>query len=308
MQETRARVLDAIANGPISGSAIASDLDVTRAAVWKHVEALRDEGFAIEAGPDGYELTGIPDFGGPAVEFGLEAPYAIEFHDAIPSTNDRGRTLAEQGAANIVVLADEQTAGRGRLDRGWASPSGGVWLSIVLRPDGPPRTASLYTLAGAVATASAAREAGVNARIKWPNDVLVADEKIAGILTEMAAEADRLSWIVVGIGVNANVDPVDLSDFEATSLAAELGESVDRRRFTQRLLETFHALCADLDDIVPAWRELETTLGRNVRVETPAGPVEGKAVDVDDTGALIVQTENERHTVTAGDCEHLRTS
>jgi BirA family biotin operon repressor/biotin-[acetyl-CoA-carboxylase] ligase len=319
MQATRERVLAALADSPVSGPALADELDISRAAVWKHVEALREAGFEIESGDEGYEIAGVPDFGGPAVEYRLDAPFEIEYHDAIPSTNARGRDLAQEGASDVVVLADEQTGGRGRLGRDWVSPSGGVWLSIVCRPDVPATHAPVFTLAAAVAVTRAAREAGVDARIKWPNDVVVpqtddggdgtddgTERKLAGILTEMEGEADRISWLVVGIGTNANIDPADLpGDANATSIRAEAGD-VDRRAFTQRLLEEFHTLRQDPESVVDAWREHASTLGRRVRVETPGGEVVGEAVDVQFPGTLVVDTGDERVTVTAGDCEHLR--
>jgi len=312
MQATREQVLDALADGPVSGPDLAERIGVSRAAVWKHVEALREAGFEVESGDDGYRLVSVPEFGGRAVEYGLEAPFAVEYHDAIESTNARARDLAGEGASDVVVLADEQTGGRGRLDREWASPSGGIWLSVCCRPNVPATRAPVFTLAAAVAVATAARDAGVDARIKWPNDVVVpggdaaGERKLAGILTEMEGEADRVSWVVVGVGVNANVDPADLpGEADPTSLRAEVGD-VDRRTFTRRILAEFHALRGDLDAVVPAWREHATTLGRRVRVDTPGGEVVGEAVDVEFPGALVVDTGTERVTVTAGDCEHLR--
>ncbi|MEF8907325.1 MAG: biotin--[acetyl-CoA-carboxylase] ligase [Haloarculaceae archaeon] len=319
MNETRRRVLEALAEGPVAGPALADRLGVSRAAVWKQVEALREAGFEVASTEDGYELEEVPEFGGAAVEFGLEAPFEVEYHDTVPSTNDRARELAAEGREDVVVLADAQTGGRGRLDREWASPSGGVWLSILVRPDVPPAHAPAFTLAAAVATTRAAREAGADAVIKWPNDVLVAggdsgetegrdasERKLAGVLTEMEGEADRVSWLVVGIGVNANVDPEELPTGQpVTSLRAEVGD-VDRRLFTQRLLEEFHALRGDLEGVVDAWREYASTLGRRVRVETPAGSVVGEAVDVRFPGTLVVDTGDGREDVTAGDCEHLR--
>ncbi len=307
MQETRLAVLEALGESPVSGPALADALDVSRAAVWKHVEALREAGFDIESTDEGYSLSGVPEFGGPAVEYGLDAPFEVEYHDAIPSTNDRARELAGEGTEDVVVLADEQTGGKGRLDRGWASPSGGVWLSILVRPDVPPAHAPLFTLAAAVATTRAAREAGVEATIKWPNDVLVGDRKLAGILTEMEGEADRISWLVVGVGVNADVDPGELPADGATSIRAEAG-AVRRRPFTQRLLEEFDSLRTDPDTVIPAWREYAATLGERVRVETAGDKVVGEAVDVTFPGALVVETGDGRVEVTAGDCEHLRTA
>ena len=307
MQGTRRAVLDALATGPVSGPDLAEELGLSRAAVWKHVEALREAGFEVEPGGDGYSLASVPDFGGPAVEFGLDAPYAVEYHDTVPSTNERARELATEGRENVVVLADEQTGGKGRLDRAWASPSGGVWLSVLLRPEVPPAQTPLFTLAAAVATVRAAREAGVDAVIKWPNDVLVAgsERKLAGVLTEMGGEADRVDWLVVGVGVNANVDRDAIPGERATSLRAEVGD-VDRRAFTQRLLEAFHDRQTDPDGVLPAWRDHAVTLGQRVRVETPGDEVTGEAVDVTFPGSLVVETPDGRVEVTAGDCEHLR--
>jgi BirA family biotin operon repressor/biotin-[acetyl-CoA-carboxylase] ligase len=310
MQDTREQVLDALAEGPVSGPDLADRLGVSRAAVWKHVEALREAGFAVESDDAGYRLAGVPEFGGPAVAYGLDAPFTVEYHDKLPSTNARARELAAEEASDVVVLADHQTGGRGRLDREWRSPAGGIYLSLVVRPEVPATHAPAFTLAAAVATTRAAREAGVDARIKWPNDVVVVrdgrEHKLAGVLTEMEGEADRVSWVVVGVGVNANVDPEELPGEAApTSIRAEAGD-VDRRVFTQRLVEEFDALRHDLKGVVEAWREHATTLGRRVRVDTPGGEVVGEAVDVRFPGTLVVETDDGPVDVTAGDCEHLR--
>ena len=313
MTDTRRALLDALADGPVPGPELADRLGVSRAAVWKQVEALREDGLGIESTDDGYRVTHVSEFGGAAIAYGLDAPFEIEFHDSIGSTNERVRELADEGREDVAVVANEQTAGRGRLDRGWSGPSGGVYASLLLRPDVPPAHSPVYTLAAAVAVARAAREAGVDARIKWPNDVLVADnsaerggKKLCGILTEMEGEADRVKWLIVGIGINANVEADALPE-GATSLLAERGEPVDRRLFTQRLLETFDDLRSDPDSILDAWREHAATLGQRVRVETPGGEVVGEAVDVEFPGALIIETDDgERERVTAGDCEHLR--
>ena len=313
MTDTRRALLDALANGPVPGPALADRLGVSRAAVWKQVESLREDGLEIESTDDGYRVTDTPEFGGAGIEYGLGAPFDVEFHDNIGSTNERARELADEGREDVAVVADEQTAGRGRLDRGWTGPSGGVYCSLLVRPDVPPAHAPAYTLAAAVAVTRAAREAGVDASIKWPNDVLVLDDqserggkKLCGILTEMEGEADRMKWLIVGIGINANVGADSLPE-GATSLLEERGEPVDRRVFTQRLLETFEQLCSDPDSILDAWRDHAATLGQRVRVETPGGEIVGEAVDVEFPGALIVETDDgERRRVTAGDCEHLR--
>ncbi|MDL5361440.1 biotin--[acetyl-CoA-carboxylase] ligase [Halalkalicoccus sp. NIPERK01] len=303
---SRKTLCDALAAGPVSGPELADELGVSRAAVWKRIEELREAGFGIESDGSGYRVVSVPDFCGPAVEYGLDAPYRIEYHDAIASTNARAREVAKAGDADVVVLANEQTAGRGRLDRAWNAPSGGVYLSVVLRPEMTPMEAPLLTLAAAVATTRALREAGVAAGIKWPNDILLEStgEKLVGILTEMEGEADRVSWVVVGIGVNANVDSEDLPE-GATSVREQVGD-IDRRTFVQRVLEGFESLRTDPDAILAGWREGAITLGQRVRVETSQGAVVGEALDVESPGRLVIQTDDGEVRVHAGDCEHLR--
>lgn len=306
MQETRADILEALSEEAVTGPDLATEFDITRAAVWKHIEALRDAGFEITSTDAGYELVEIPTYGGEAIEFGLDAPYEIEYHESIESTNARARELASDGEENVVVVADEQTGGRGRLDRSWESPSGGVWLSMLVRPDLPATQAPIITMATAVATARAVEATGVEASIKWPNDVLVDGEKVAGILTEMEGEADRISWLIVGVGLNANVDENDLpTGTDATSLQAH-GGPIDRRDCVHILIKGVHALLGTPEEVLPEWRERSSTLDRRVRVETPRGEITGTATDVAFPGALIVDTGEGTERVTVGDCDHLR--
>ncbi|MFB6189029.1 MAG: biotin--[acetyl-CoA-carboxylase] ligase [Halapricum sp.] len=308
MQETRRAILDALDSGAVGGPDLAERLGCSRTAIWKHVETLRNAGFEIESTDDGYVLRSLPEFGGPAVEYGLDAPYEVEYHESIPSTNARARDRARAGDRDVVVLADEQTGGRGRLDRAWTSPSGGIWCSLLASPEYPPADAPIVTLSAAVAVVEAVGTVGVQAGIKWPNDVLVEvdgeERKLAGILTEMAGEHDQIDWVIVGIGLNANVDPEMLPE-KATSLRALVGD-VDRRAVTRSLLDGLHDALDEPETALDAWRDHSRTLGRRVRVETSQETIVGTAVDVTFPGTLVIETENGRRTVTAGDCEHLR--
>lgn len=304
MQDTRRRILGSLSDGPVSGPAMAEELSISRAAVWKHIEALRNAGFGIESHENGYVLTDVPEFGGAAVEYGLEAPFEIEYHETIDNTNDRARALAGEGKSDVAVLANEQTGSRGRLDRPWSAPSGGIWVSLLCRPDIPPAGAPIYTLAGAVATTDALSNVGVDAGIKWPNDVLVGDKKLVGILTEMEGEADRVSWIAVGIGINANVDAEAVP--ETATTVRELVGDIDRADLTRDLIERFDELRNDVESVLPAWRESALTLNRRVRVETPTEEIIGTAVDIEFPGTLVVETDTGTERVSAGDCEHLR--
>ena len=300
----RRQLLEALAAGPVGLAALADRTGLSRAAVRDGLDALKRAGFAFRETETGYAVDSPPEYGAGAIEYGLSVPVAVEYHERLPSTNARARELATRGASDLAVVAAEQTGGRGRRDRTWASPPGGIWLSILLRPAVPAAHAPVYTLSGAVAVADAV-PAAVGARIKWPNDVLVGERKLAGVLTETATTGGELDWVIVGIGLNANVDPADLPGEDPTSLRAELGP-VDRRQLAQRIIERTHELAGAPAEILPAWRGLADTLGRRVRVETDSETIVGEAVDVIFPGALIVETPRGRRTVATGECEHLR--
>mgnify|MGYP001224376490 CR=1 FL=1 len=231
--------------------------------------------------------------------------HEVRWYDALPSTNELARNLAETDAADgMVIVAEQQTAGRGRLGRTWASPSGGLWLSVILRPHLDLGHLPLLGLAASAATAAALEEAtGLHARVKWPNDVLIEGRKVAGLLLE-AGPAHRdtpaPAWLVVGIGINANVSPDALPSrprYPATSLSAALGRPVDRGRLLRVLLRELDRDYRDVREgggtaALRRWRARSETLGRFVRVATSAATVEGLAHDVDGTGALLVRTSD----------------
>jgi BirA family biotin operon repressor/biotin-[acetyl-CoA-carboxylase] ligase len=305
----------------VSGEAISDKLGLTRAAVWKHVEALRGQGYRIEAVPArGYRLAEVPDRLGP-----LELRPLLNTHDVgreihwfaeLPSTSDRAKELADDGAEHgEVVIAEAQTAGRGRRGRVWTSPPGrNLAFSVVLRPDLPPARAPEVTLVASVAICDALRQAGVAAGIKWPNDVLVGGRKIAGILTELAAEPDRVHWVVVGVGVNVNARaedfPAELRG-EATSLLLERGVATPRALFAAACLTALeewldrHAE-EGFGAVRAAWRERSVTLGREVSVQADGRVVVGTAEDLDEDGALLVRDAAGLQRILAGDVTLLR--
>ncbi len=305
----------------VSGEAISDKLGLSRAAVWKHVNGLRAQGYRIEAIPArGYRLVEVPDRLTPLELRPLLGTHDIgqtlHCFDELPSTSDHAKALAEEGAAHgEVVVAERQTAGRGRRGRSWSSPARkNLYLSVVLRPDLPPQRASEITLVAAVALCDVVRQAGPEAGIKWPNDVLVRGKKIAGILTEMAAEMEAVHWVVLGIGVNLNARledlPEELRD-EATSISVERGQPVPRALFAAALLARLeewldrHA-AEGFEPIRKAWRERSVTLGREVRVRADGRDIEGLAEDIDDTGALLVRASGRLERIVAGDVVHVR--
>jgi BirA family biotin operon repressor/biotin-[acetyl-CoA-carboxylase] ligase len=305
----------------VSGEAISDKLGLSRAAVWKHVETLRGHGYRIDAVPArGYRLREIPDR-----LTALELRPLLATHDLgqvlhcfeeLASTNDTARQLAEEGAAHgEVVIAERQTAGRGRRGRGWISPPGrNLYLSAVLRPDLPPQRAPEITLVASVGLCHAVRRAGADAGIKWPNDLVVGERKLGGILTEMAAEADRVQWVVLGVGVNLNARPEDFPEelrSAVTSVAAERGQPVPRALFAAAalaLLEEWLDRYAEggFAAVRDEWRVLSDTLGREVRVAAEGREIRGLAEDVDESGALLVRTGAGLEAVRSGEVVHLR--
>jgi BirA family biotin operon repressor/biotin-[acetyl-CoA-carboxylase] ligase len=305
----------------VSGEAISDKLGLTRAAVWKHVEALRSHGYRIDAVPArGYRLAEVPDR---LTSLELrpllnthDVGQVLHWHEEVTSTSDLAKALAEEGAEHgEVVIAEAQTAGRGRRGRSWASPSGrNLYFSVVLRPDLSPARAPEVTLVASVALCDALRQAGVQAGIKWPNDLLASGRKIAGILTELAADPDRVQWIVVGAGINVNARredfPEELRD-QATSVLIERGQAAPRALLAAAC---FTALEEWIDRhaeegfgvVREAWRERSVTLGREVSVRAEGREVVGVAEDLDETGALLVRGPSGVERILAGDVTLLR--
>jgi len=281
--------------------------------VWKQVAALRRHGWAITARHAiGYTLAETPDRLGPAEL----APHLagnwrrVEWHASLDSTQRVARELARAGAAEgTVVFAETQTAGRGRLGRQWHSPPGvNVYASVVLRPALAPAAAPQVALVAGLAVADAVRASGIDAQLKWPNDVVVGGRKLAGVLTEMEAEVDRVHHVIAGIGVNVNVDrfPAALAP-TATSMRLALGRRVDRVAFAGRLLVALEArygtfVSQGLDAMRADWERLSCLTGREVRVGAPEGERVGRVAGLDVDGALrLTQPDGCTVRVVAGD-------
>ncbi len=305
----------------VAGSVLCDKLDVPRAELLKRIDSLRARGYVIHTrGGIGYRLVEVPDeLGeaqiGPLLATG-ELGRRIHHFDEVESTNDEAHRLADAGALHgEVVVADFQTRGRGRRSRSWVAPRGkAVTLSVVLRPMVPPQRAPEITLAAAVAVAEAARELGAHgARIKWPNDVECKGRKIAGLLTELRAETDRVRHAVLGVGFNVALQSADFPDELrpiATSLLVETGERHPRPVVCARLLERLEEWLSlheteGFGPVAERWRELSSTLGRRVRIASDGEALEGDAVDLADDGALLLRAAGGVLVrVLAGDVEH----
>ena len=302
----------------VSGREISSELNVSRAAVWKQVEMLRELGFEIEAlRSRGYRLLSGPDVLLAAeVERGLQTQTIgrpLLCFEELDSSNAKARQLAEEGAGDgTVVIADRQSAGRGRLGRRWESPpSVNLYCSILLRPQIPVQQAPQLTFLSAVAVAETLNHLyQLSARVKWPNDLLVGGAKIAGLLNEMNAETEQIHFVVLGVGVNLNLTaaqfPAEIL-YPATSVLLERGAAIDRAEFIREFLQRLDGyyqefLAAGFSPIRRRWEALCDLLNQRVQVDQNPGLLQGVVVGLDSDGALRVQLDNGQvERVLAGD-------
>ncbi len=293
----------------VSGEAISARLGITRSAIWKHIGALRRQGFVIEASPRrGYRLAGLPDkllpaLLQPALAHSLIGGRVVHFQEA-GSTADEARLLVEAGAPEgTVVTAEAQTQGRGRMGRSWETPAGtAIALSVILYPDISPTQAPLLSLATALAARRAiatvvGKETGAAAAIdlKWPNDIYLAGNKLGGVLVEMSAELDRVRWVISSIGLNVNNDFAGTSlGKEAISLSAFWGRRFSRSELAVAILEELGRVYgrnrsgSGLEAAARGFQEHDLLQGQRVKVSAPEGVVEGTAAGIDSEGRLLL--------------------
>ncbi len=307
----REKILEILkgSDGYVSGEEISHVLGISRAAVWKHIRNLKNEGYKIESVTNkGYKLGGIPDkLDIDKIHEMLKTKVIgqrIEYVNSTDSTNNECKRL-EDKTDGTLVIADAQTAGKGRLGRVWESPHGsGIWMSILLKPDVSLESVSQITL---VAGMAVCRAVGIDAMIKWPNDVVIDGKKICGILTEMSAEIERINYVICGIGINVNTPsfPEELQD-KATSLFVETAKKHEREKIAADVLNEFEKLYNVFAEkgfsfLADEYRKMCVTLNKDVRVIYRNNELTGKAVDIDDSGNLIVETENGQITVHSGE-------
>ncbi len=324
-----------------SGQDLAKKLCLSRAAVWKQIRQLRQYGYKVDAKRGiGYRLAETTSLPVPwELRQKLQTQFVgrhIVYRHIADSTQQVALEMAEkQEASNgTVVIAELQRNGRGRIGRKWVSPYGGLWLSVILMPQLVPSQSTLLPIAAAVAVCIAIRQTtGLDAKLKWPNDVLLHGKKVAGILVDLSAESDKINYAVIGIGLNANVDPADITRHmqetpggaEVTSLKTELGRDVNLLNLTVRLLEQIESCCNLLsredgpEQIIGMWRRMSDTIGREILVNQQLGRVKVKkekenenvhkctAIDIASDGSLVVRLPNGKlWQVTSGDVIALR--
>ncbi|MGG3736984.1 biotin--[acetyl-CoA-carboxylase] ligase [Aeribacillus pallidus] len=304
----RKQLLEAFAeaNGEfLSGQTLAKILGCSRTAVWKHIEELRKEGYQLEAvRKKGYRIVQAPDkVTENEIQFGLQTKrlgQTIYYEESVESTQQIAHRLSYEGyPEGTLVISEEQVAGRGRMTRSWYSPKyTGIWMSLILRPNLPPQKAPQFTLIAAVAISQAIEEiSGIEAEIKWPNDILIRGKKVTGILTELQADADKIHSIIIGMGVNVNQSSTDFAaDIKpiATSIAIEAKKKIPRAQLVRRILEKLE-IYYDLymeegfRPIKLMWESRAVSIGKNIIARTINGTIEGKALGITDEGILQLE-------------------
>jgi BirA family biotin operon repressor/biotin-[acetyl-CoA-carboxylase] ligase len=293
----------------ISGEKISEQLNISRAAVWKHIKKFKEEGYEIESVTNkGYRLVSSPDL---ITESGIQSGLNTEFigrklflYDETDTTNERAKANSDAPDGSVFI-AEVQTHGKGSRGRSWVSPRGtGIWHSILLKPDISPLEVSQITLVTGLAIC---RAIGMGSQIKWPNDIVIGGKKVCGTLTEMSAEIDQVNYVVCGTGINVNTESFDdeIAD-RATSMYIESGKKYMRNEIIAKFLNEFEYyykkfLTDGLGAILNEYKKSCITLGREVSVIFKKETVRGKAVDIDESGALVVETKDGIIHVTSGE-------
>ncbi|WP_199484511.1 biotin--[acetyl-CoA-carboxylase] ligase [Peribacillus glennii] len=304
----------------ISGQEIAEYIGCSRTAVWKHIEELRSEGYILEAvRKKGYRIVTKPEkVTANEIQLGLAAEVfgkAIHYEETVDSTQKIAHRLAGSGAPEgTLVVAEEQSFGKGRLSRNWYSPKyTGIWMSLILRPNIPFQQAPQLTLLAAVAVVQGIEEATeLMPGIKWPNDILINGKKVTGILTELQAEADRIHSVIIGIGINVNQKngdfPEDLLE-KASSLFIETGHQVSRAKLIQHILvkmEILYKLYLEqgFAPIKVLWESYAVSLGKEIKASTLTETIHGTALGITEEGVLLVEGhDGQIHNIYSADIE-----
>ena len=317
MESKRNEILQLLKqNSVISGEDIARNIGISRTAVWKHIKILQKKGYIIEAiRQKGYHLQSLPDLPLEEIQQRIQTSCIgtnIQLFPTLSSTNEYVKQLAKKEyPEGTVVIAETQTMGRGRKQREWSSPEGGLWFSLLLRPQLPPQKARLVTMATSIAITKAIQSTmGLDVRIKWPNDILYNGRKICGILTELSAEIDQINYMIVGIGINVNNQLPRALQQSATSLKQIQSQQVSLKELFIHLLsslDTWYDYVKQNNEtlIYDTWKSLTDTIGKTVEIKNEATILKGVVKGITETGGLILETRDGTKHVVTGDISYI---
>jgi len=304
----------------LSGQDLSDSLKLSRAAVWKHIKKLQSSGYKIDSKPKlGYKLIKITDLLLPwEISDGLETKVfgkRIYYFDVLDSTQNFAIELASKKIeSGTLVISEKQTHGRGRLDRKWVSPSGGIWLSLILYPEFEISVSTLFPLVTSLALAMAIEKIlKIKPKLKWPNDVTINDKKVAGILVDAAIESGKIDYLVLGIGINFKINPSEIekmikhtANYYGVTTLLKKNENMDPKRLVQRFLLELEKLYQMLLKKEPAffireWTKRSSTIGKSIAITLPNETLRGKALRIDNDGALVISNKGKTRRVIAGD-------
>ena len=292
--------------GFVSGEEISKEHGLSRTAIWKHIKALREDGYEIESRTKkGYMLISRPDnIDFDQMQKDLQTSIIgkeMFYYESLESTNTRAKEIAFQAKEGSLVIAEEQTSGKGRMGRVWSSPKNkGIYMSVILKPNTDPVNVARLTLLGAAAINLALKDIGIKSEIKWPNDVVINGKKVAGVLTEMHSELGVINYVILGIGINANLNldqiPEDLKE-KATSLKAIKGEKIDRRELFVRLVTRIDELykefiqTGEINGTIQICKDNSAVIGKEIHVHQGKEKRQGRAIELNKNGELLVEFE-----------------
>lgn len=291
----------------ISGEKISDSFGVSRTAIWKYINTIKEEGYEIESvSRKGYKLISSPDIlTYEEIEEWLNTYYIgrkIYYYDTISSTNIVAKEMALLEDEGTIVVAECQSSGRGRLGRSWQSPKGkGIWMSIILKPKANPIHVAKVTLIGAAAVNLALKDIGINSYIKWPNDIVINGKKVCGILTEMSSELNMINYVIMGIGINVNLNKEDFCkeiSKVGTSLKIETEKKINRKKLLAKVLNRFEELYMpfvekeDISQTIKICRENSALIGKEVRIICGGEERVGKVLNISDDGKLVIKYES----------------
>ncbi|NFA41433.1 biotin--[acetyl-CoA-carboxylase] ligase, partial [Clostridium botulinum] len=302
----------------ISGETLSLELNVSRSAIWKHIKTLKNKGYVIDGiSNKGYKLISSPNTLFPSEIDPLlktkEIAKTIQYYFELPSTNKTAKQLADNNNANngTLIIAEKQTLGKGRFDRKWTSPSSGIWMSLILKPNIPPSEASKITQIAAASVYKALLNFGINVSIKWPNDIFINGKKLCGILTEMKCDIDRIHYLVLGIGLNVNLNAEEITDELkdiATSLKLEFNKTFSKSLILSEILNNFEPLYEkfilenNICEVLNICRQNSNLLNQKAKLITYHKEEIVTCIGINDNGELIVKdADGYEKAVTSGE-------
>lgn len=307
----------------LSGQDLSDVLRISRVAVWKHIKKIREMGYKIESKQKlGYRLESSTDKLLPwEIATGLKTKSLGKhtyYFESVDSTQNQAMRMAPKAIHGTLIIAEKQTNGKGRLERKWISPKGGIWCSIILRPKFDISVITLFPIASALALSNAIEKTlNIKSELKWPNDITINGKKVAGMLVDASIESNKIESMILGVGINYNVEVKQIEkilkntpNFYGVTSLSEHNNTMKPvllvQSFLLELEEIFNLLNkGDIKKIIRDWTEKSSTIGKNIELSTEDGKIKGKAIKIDNDGALIISSNKKNKRITSGDITHI---